>query len=111
MRGEQDAQVELLYAVRSERQFCERFDYDLLFRFFLVTMRQPAHLRADSSAARVTSQPAHSQTGRRDLRLGQVRPWVAANEIKGRRRTWDGSYLIMAAYNLSRMMRLLRATG
>jgi transposase len=24
-----------LYSVRSERQFCERLDYDLLFRFFL----------------------------------------------------------------------------
>src|ERR1700743_2317485 len=24
-----------LYTVRSERQFCERLDYDLLFRFFL----------------------------------------------------------------------------
>jgi len=24
-----------LYSVRSERQFCERIDYDLLFRFFL----------------------------------------------------------------------------
>ncbi|MFP2903716.1 transposase [Pyxidicoccus sp. 3LFB2] len=25
-----------LYSVRSERQFCERLEYDLLFRFFLV---------------------------------------------------------------------------
>ena len=29
-------------------------------------------------------------------------------KLKGRRRTWDGSYLIMAAYNLTRMKRLLR---
>jgi hypothetical protein len=29
-------------------------------------------------------------------------------KLKGRRRTWDGSYLIMAAYNLTRMIRLLR---
>ena len=29
-------------------------------------------------------------------------------KMKGRRRTWDGSYLIMAAYNLTRMTRLLR---
>ena len=29
-------------------------------------------------------------------------------KLKGRRRTWDGSYLIMAAYNLARMIRLLR---
>ncbi len=25
----------VLYSVRSERQFCERLDYDLMFRFFL----------------------------------------------------------------------------
>jgi transposase InsO family protein len=31
--------------------------------------------------------------------------------LKGRRRTWDGSYLIMAAYNLTRMTRLLRAAA
>jgi hypothetical protein len=29
-------------------------------------------------------------------------------KLKGRRRTWDGSYLVMAAYNLTRMIRLLR---
>jgi transposase len=29
-------------------------------------------------------------------------------KLKGRRRTWDGSYLIMTAYNLTRMIRLLR---
>jgi len=29
-------------------------------------------------------------------------------KLKGRRRTWNGSYLIMAAYNLTRMTRLLR---
>jgi transposase len=29
-------------------------------------------------------------------------------KLKGRRRTWDGSYLIMAVYNLTRMIRLLR---
>jgi transposase len=32
-------------------------------------------------------------------------------KLKGRRKTWDGSYLIMAAYNLTRMTRLLRPTG
>jgi transposase len=32
-------------------------------------------------------------------------------KLKGRRRTWDGSYLIMAAYNLTRMTRLLRASS
>jgi transposase len=30
-------------------------------------------------------------------------------KLKGRRKTWDGSYLVMAAYNLTRMMRLLRS--
>jgi transposase len=29
-------------------------------------------------------------------------------KLKGRRKTWDGGYLIMAAYNLTRMIRLLR---
>lgn len=29
-------------------------------------------------------------------------------KLKGRLKTWDGSYLIMAAYNLTRMTRLLR---
>ena len=29
-------------------------------------------------------------------------------KVKGRLKTWDGSYLIMAAYNLTRMIRLLR---
>src|SRR6201999_3315002 len=28
-------------------------------------------------------------------------------KLRGRYRTWDGSYLIMAAYNLTRMTRLL----
>lgn len=28
-------------------------------------------------------------------------------KLKGRRRTWDASYLIMAAYNLTRIVRLL----
>jgi hypothetical protein len=32
-------------------------------------------------------------------------------KMKGRRRTWDGSYLIMAAYNLTRMTRLLRVAA
>jgi len=31
--------------------------------------------------------------------------------LKGRRKTWDKSYLIMAAYNLTRMVRLLRAAA
>jgi transposase len=35
-RGYSKAQLLIaLYTVRSERQFCERLDYDLLFRFFL----------------------------------------------------------------------------
>lgn len=29
-------------------------------------------------------------------------------KLKGRQKTWDGNYLIMAAYNLTRMTRLLR---
>jgi transposase len=32
-------------------------------------------------------------------------------KLKGRFKTWDGSYLIMAAYNLTRMTRLLRPSG
>lgn len=32
-------------------------------------------------------------------------------KLKGRLKTWDGSYLIMAAYNLTRMTRLLRPSG
>ena len=32
-------------------------------------------------------------------------------KLKGRRRTWDGSYLIMAAYNLTRMTRLRRLSA
>ena len=32
-------------------------------------------------------------------------------KLKGRRKTWDNSYLIMAAYNLTRMVRLLRAAA
>lgn len=35
-----------LYSVRSERQFCERLDYDLLFRFFL-DMERPLLLGLD----------------------------------------------------------------
>jgi transposase len=31
--------------------------------------------------------------------------------LKGRRKTWDGSYLIMAVYNLTRMTRLLQPSG
>ena len=33
----------VLYSVRSERQFCERLDYDLMFRFFATrrTNRRP----------------------------------------------------------------------
>jgi transposase len=32
-------------------------------------------------------------------------------KLKGRRKTWDGSYLIMAAYNLTRMTRLLHPSA
>ena len=32
-------------------------------------------------------------------------------KLKGRRKTWDGSYLIMAAYNLTRITRLLRPSA
>jgi hypothetical protein len=31
--------------------------------------------------------------------------------LKGRRRTWDNTYLIMAGYDLTRMVRLLRAAA
>ncbi|HVT99881.1 MAG TPA: transposase, partial [Acidobacteriaceae bacterium] len=31
--------------------------------------------------------------------------------LKGRRKTWDNSYLVVAAYNLTRMVRLLRAAA
>ena len=33
--AEMDGDFEALYSIRSERQFCERLRYDLLFKFFL----------------------------------------------------------------------------
>ena len=32
-----------LFSVRSERQFCERLQYDLLFKWFLDLAYRPAH--------------------------------------------------------------------
>jgi hypothetical protein len=32
-------------------------------------------------------------------------------KLKGRTKTWDSGYLIMAAYNLTRMTRLLKLAG
>jgi transposase len=45
-----------LYSVRSERQFCERLDYDLLFRFFLdMNLDDPSwdghHVHEESRSA------------------------------------------------------------
>ncbi len=33
-----------LYTIRSERQFCERLQYDLLFKWFLGPSLRPLHL-------------------------------------------------------------------
>lgn len=33
----------MLYSVRSERQFCERLEYDLLFKYFMdMNLEDPA---------------------------------------------------------------------
>jgi transposase len=59
-----------LYSVRSDRQFCERLQYDLLFRFFLDLILDERAFDATSFA-----KEQGAATGSRCRRSGRAAGW------------------------------------
>ena len=74
----------------------------------------PDNAPARSPARRFTRSEGYKVSQIIRKRVEEIFGWgksvagLRRTKMKGRRRTWDGSYLIMAAYNLTRMIRLLR---
>jgi transposase len=74
----------------------------------------PANAPASSPARRFVRSKGYKVSQVIRKRVEEIFGWgksiagLRRTKLKGRRRTWDGSYLIMAAYNLTRMIRLLR---
>jgi transposase len=80
-----------LYSVRSERQFCERLQYDLLFRFFLDLGLDEAAFDA-SSFAKNKARLLEAEVARRFFE-GIVRQAKAAHLLSGEHFTVDGSLI------------------
>ena len=77
----------------------------------------PDNAPARSPARRIIRSKGYKVSQRIRKRVEEIFGWgktvagLRRTKMKGRRRTWDGSYLIMAAYNLTRMTRLLRVAA
>ena len=71
-----------LYSVRSERQFCERLTYDMLFRWFLDLNIRGGSFDQSTFAKNRTRLLAHEVTGR-FLRGGGERGEAAAPAVGG----------------------------
>jgi transposase len=77
----------------------------------------PANAPAHSPARRFVRGRGYKVSQVIRKRVEEIFGWgksvagLRRTKLKGRRRTWDRSYLIMAAYNLTRMIRLLRPTA
>jgi transposase len=75
----------------------------------------PDNAPADSPARRFIHSEGYKVSQVIRKRVEEIFGWgksvagLRRTKLKGRRKTWDGGYLIMAAYNLTRMIRLLRA--
>src|SRR5262249_32108643 len=80
-----------LYSVRSARQFCERLQYHLLFRFFL-DLKLDEDAFAASSFAKTTGRLLEADAARRFFE-GVVRPAQAARLLSPDRFTVDGTLL------------------
>src|ERR1017187_8130643 len=66
-----------LYSIRSERQFCERLQYDLLFRWFLdLNPDEPVfdHSTFSQNQGRLLAHQAADQIGAAILRAAAIRP-------------------------------------
>ena len=78
-----------LYSVRSERQFCERLDYDLLFRFFLDmnlddragTRRRSRRIAIDWWSTRSRDSSSRRSSARR-RRPGSCRPSISPSTAR-----------------------------
>jgi len=74
----------------------------------------PDNAPARSPARRFTRSEGYKVSQVIRKRVEEIFGWgksvagLRRTKLKGRRKTWDGGYLIMAAYNLTRMIRLLR---
>jgi transposase len=75
----------------------------------------PDNAPADSPARRFIHSEGYKVSQVIRKRVEEIFGWgksvagLRRTKLKGRRKTWDGGYLIVAAYNLTRMIRLLRA--
>ena len=80
----------------------------------IVQVRAPNNAPARSPARRFTRSQGYKVSQVIRKRVEEIFGWgksvagLRRTKLKGRRKTWDGGYLIMAAYNLTRMIRLLR---
>jgi transposase len=74
----------------------------------------PDNAPARSPARRFTRSEGYKVSQVIRKRVEEIFGWgksvagLRRTKLRGRRKTWDGGYLIMAAYNLTRMIRLLR---